>query len=392
MLLFQERKNIISSSEVVKVFFIFLFALFSISSIHFIFVKFSAITLLLFILIYMFLFAALYLNKGKRNFYFPNIQVVLFFFFVACIGKALSRYGYVSGLMQGVSVYSLRGSSASLGGWYSYLAIFFYPSALLIFFLNIRYKFSYLIYFIIYSFILFDVFFLAMRMAPVFVLIFHFIIYLSHNLKSKFIFFKLICVVFLLLCTFSYTTKIKSFDPDGFSWEVHLKNTISTQVVEFNSNFLGYESDLANSYLFLSHYIFHPIGEFSHYLASSELNTNDLRFLKLKEEFCIVVGCDVSNEIRSLDNRYGVYKTGFFVFIFDYGLALGLLFVLTLVALFTCFRALKSHFGFGYFFSLYLLVLTPIENFLFTGLGLLQISCIFIITCTSTLLSRISRR
>ncbi|MCM5509484.1 hypothetical protein [Vibrio sp. SCSIO 43169] len=351
------------------------------------FVDFKTFDFTILMIVYLFPIIALYLFKvGSKPLYFPDVRFVLLVFLISMIGKMASRVGYAQLFFDYSSVYDIRNNAAG-GGWFSYLAIFFYPSCIIIFYLNRIYKFHHLIYFAIFGFLIFDALFLAMRMTPTFVLLFWivFTFDVKKMLKSKLSWFLMIIFVLLIVVIFKETTEMKAFNAEDFDWSVHLQSTISTQIVGISDWVIALDGfEYFKGYVFLSHYLYHSIGEFSTYLAADILNILDLNGQISKNATCSVLGCTLDEDFY----RAGVYKTIYFDFIYDFGVFYAS-FILGTIFLFVFALSLSvKYFSVDIFVFLVIMMLSPIGNFFYGGLGIFQILCISVISLGSFLLSK----
>lgn len=386
MFLYQRKVDIdLQASKVIRQINLFFFGVMLITIWHHLFfVDADILDSIVYGLIYLPICILLLLvSKLNRSFYLPNVKVILFFFVIGCIGKLVSRYQYANALLDVGNVYLVRNmEELGGGGWYSYFAIFFYPSVILLFFCSLKYKFNYILYIAIFGFALFDMLGVAMRMTPVFVLIFAFFIMFS-NTKLKSLIF-LSCILLLsVVWAFKFTTQLKSAYQEDMDWGRHLQNTISTEVVKIDKDILraNYD-DLFYSYVFLSHYAYHPIGELSHYLNSKSINYNEPNLLRLKSQFCVLLKCNFEQEIRTIDSRYGVYKTFHYSMISDFGFAYYIPMYLVIYFLLIIFFFIRRY-SFIHLFLLVILVLSPIENFFYTGMGVVQEMIILFIMVVS---------
>ncbi len=350
------------------------------------FVESSIIDFLVLLIIYLpILIFLCFFVKKNASLTLPNANLVLVFWLIGFFGKAISRFGYLQALISTGNVYLVRNlESLSQGGWYSYLSILFYPALLLMIISNHRYKYSFAFYFVSMAILLLDLVFLSMRMVPVFILFIWFIIFLSRAAYTKIV-IRIITFAIVFIPVFMITTQNKSYDGDELDWNRHLKYTISTEVVKLKQSVIEIDKpNMVGASLFLSHYVYHSIGEFSNYLQSSYLNYSDVSPNRTFNQFCPVLKCSFENEIRYKDRRYGVYKTFHYSLISDFGLVPYLVFLLLLsiivLVFFIYFKYNSVH-----VLILALVILSPIENFLYTGLGLMQFLMIFMMLFVSFL-------
>lgn len=307
-----------------------------------------------------------------RKLRFPDVKLVLLLFGIGLIGKFASRLGYAVAYLEVPSVYELRNlAEVSGGGWYTWLAVLFYPACVLLFYCGLKYKIHPVFYVIALLFLAFDVLVVAMRMTPAFVALFGFL-FLGALFPLRRLLVALLPIMLVLVVVFYHTTEMKLQSQDAINWENFLKATVSTDVAEIDQTILNkIDNGYVYSTVFLANYLFHPVAEFQHYLSSESVNWHTLRLLKLKGEFCVVTGCEVANEISRIDDRYGVYKTLFHSLIFDFGILWASAILLVVgIACYGLFRL--QMYGFVQMFILMIVLLSPIENFIMVGMGLVQ--------------------
>lgn len=332
-----------------------------------------------------FIFITFFL-KDSTYLHLPSTHLILIFWTIGLIGKLTSRYDYIETLIAVRDVYTVRrDETLSQGGWYSYLSIFFYPSFILLLISSIKYKFNTAFYLVSLALLLSDLLLLSMRMVPMFIMFIWSIIYISQTPPRKAILRGLL-LFFIFIPVFMVTTENKSYAGSNMDWGMHLEETISTQVVKFKPEILEAEMhQLGSAALFLSHYLYHSVGEFSNYLRSDYLNHSDINSYRLFNEFSPITSNSYSEKLKEIDPRYGVYKTLYYSLISDFGV-IGFLFLiipsmLLLALLFKCNRYNSLH-----ILILGIILLSPIENFIYTGLGLLQFSITALIVICSFLL------
>lgn len=195
----------------------------------------------------------------------------------------------------------------------------------------------------------------------------------------------MIIFVLLIVVIFKETTEMKAFNAEDFDWSVHLQSTISTQIVGISDWVIALDGfEYFKGYVFLSHYLYHSIGEFSTYLAADILNILDLNGQISKNATCSVLGCTLDEDFY----RAGVYKTIYFDFIYDFGVFYAS-FILGTIFLFVFALSLSvKYFSVDIFVFLVIMMLSPIGNFFYGGLGIFQILCISVISLGSFLLSK----
>lgn len=323
---------------------------------------------------------------------FPDPNWLIFFWFAGIIGKSISRLGYINGLIEFGSVYSVRSmDSFSQGGWYSFLSVFFYPAFMLIIISSIKYKFNIIIYISAFLFLLIDLAFLSMRMVPVYILFIAMIVAFSRVTIFQ-SFKKIVVFIIIFVPLFMVTTQNKSAYGDMLNWNSHLRHTISTEVIPIKEDVLNIDKPpILSAGIFLSHYLYHSIGEFSNYIKSDYLNILELNVLRLKDQFCPILKCDYESQIRSIDKRYGVYKTFHYSMISDFGLACYIV-ISALIFVFILMFFLMKTYSAVHFVLIPVILLSPIENFLYTGLGLIQFGMVIFIVLLSKVFSHVTNK
>ncbi|MDP4491807.1 hypothetical protein [Vibrio sp. AH4] len=335
---------------------------------------------------YFFIKMAINITGNNIDIYSPRIEVVIIILLVATIGKCISRYGYISTWISSGLIDARE--SAGGGGIYSYLSIFFYPAAIL-FLTSAREKIKaidrkiiFFVYTIIFSFLLIDMIFVGTRNVPVFILLLYAI---SWDGRYKISFKLLISMSLLILAflyMFHYTTSQRLIG--DFDWRIHIENTISTQVLSVSPNVL----DIMDSYvsflyplLFLFHYLSHSISELA-FLINNAVGFGESQPAYLIVEFCSVSLCDKSYyESLILENniRSGVYQTLFASLFYDHGVIKSIIIVALLSFINTMAVIFLKKISVINYIFLIIVALSPIENYLYGGLGLIQISLIYVI-------------
>ncbi|WP_154140336.1 hypothetical protein [Photobacterium damselae] len=318
------------------------------------------------------------------------MKVIFFVFFIALIGKVFSRYGYVinwfnSGLLDA------RTESGG-GGLYSYFAIFFYPAVILFFSSSRKNKMQYssklisFVYIMSFSFLFVDMAFVGTRNVPFFMLLVYFIFRDSkYKIKFNTILYSIVIITFILVM-FDYSTSQRLIG--DFSWRIHLENTISTQVLSIKPSVLDFVDTYCSfiyPLVFLLHYLSHSIAELAYlynHVSGFELN----KPIYLISEFCTVGLCNkqyYEDLILSSNIRAGVYQTLYASLFFDFGVYKGLLVIIALSFVNIISIIMFKRLSVVNFIFLLIIVLSPIENYLYGGLGLIQIMMVYILYLAS---------
>lgn len=284
-------------------------------------------------------------------------------------------------------LYATRHSEELLGrgGWTSAINVFFYPSAILLAFCTLPRR----VYALLMSGVLImcavDFIFIGTRNAPMFVLMLH-VLAMPFRLGRRNI-LKAGLAVVLVTAIFNYSTVHRTQDSalGTFDWLTLFESTISTQVLTLNRATVEpiYESVPAlMPAIFLSHYVSHPVAELNYFAGrSDQIALGGL--YGIKDQFCAVGVCNREESqyaMEAVNDRSGVYQTMWAGLLRDFGwLGAAGLFLLCLVAVYGVQRMAPRRLGVGVILVAQLIALSSIENYLFNGLGLVQILCIFVV-------------
>lgn len=284
-------------------------------------------------------------------------------------------------------LYATRHSEELLGrgGWTSAINVLFYPSAILLAFCTLPRR----VYALLMSGVLImcavDFIFIGTRNAPMFVLMLH-MLALPLRLRRRNI-LKAGLAVVLVTAIFNYSTVHRTQDSalGTFDWLTLFENTISTQVLTLNRTAVEpiYEAAPAlMPAIFLSHYVSHPVAELNYFVARSDQIALG-GFYGIKDQFCAVGLCNRENsqhDMETVNSRSGVYQTMWASLVMDFGwLGAAGVFSFCLAGLYGMQRMRRRRLGLEVVLAAQIIALGPIENYLFNGLGLVQILCVFIV-------------
>lgn len=271
------------------------------------------------------------------------------------------------------------------GGWYSYGSIFFYPLSILLAFSTLpRTVYRWLLFF---TLMLCSIDFIALgtRNAPVFVLIFH-LLSVSFRFKRKYA-PRIIAVLAIFVAIFNYSTVNRSLESAGgsFDWLVLFEFTGSTQVLKINNNIVR---PIASSVpalmpvIFLSHYVTHPIAELNYFVSLSDhLPLGGL--YQLHDQFCVIGFCNRDDSqwlMEKVNPRFGVYQTIWASLILDFGWFGSSFLVIVIIAIMYAIQRLRPRqLGIGTIVFAQMIMLSPIENYFYNALGLVQTMCIILV-------------
>lgn len=306
-----------------------------------------------------------------------SVQALYITFAISFIGKLISRFYYLEGLLDGETPWEIRKSgSYGLGGVYSYFAIFFYPAFIVICFCPTIKKIPKIVWLLTLCIIFFDSAVLGMRNAAIYVLIFAFVF----RFKSRLGLPALIGVAILFLIFFKHTTELKNWAGPDMSWEVHLNHTVSSFYMQRTDLFGSVKNEFLLALIFLLQYLVHPIFELFHAIQENRL-IDGLPLLYFRDQICVPLGCDYSDLISAGDSRYGVYKTAVYSFSRDFGPLVLPLFLG--VFLYLCSFGRRRQNGLFYYWLIVVWILGVIENYVYGGLGLIQNMLIFVVLTIS---------
>jgi len=292
--------------------------------------------------------------------------------------------------------YTRSNPDLGTGSWATYLSVWFYPALIILFFLPISKK----VYFTSVAFMIIVVFvefiFVGTRGGPILILLFF--LFSKRKLYTKLFLSKVFLFLILFVIIFSYSTinRTQASSLGTFSWKQTLETTISTEIVSFKANVLEYvdkEMKILFPFIFLTHYISHSIGELEYlYSISNNISTGGAN--KFMEELCTIGICDKSYYFeRAADNnsRTGVYSTIYSSFIYDFGPILGVFILFFLIILNMIKIILSKTIGPLSISLIVILAVSSIENYFYTGLGLIQFILVYVIYVFTYTINSISK-
>ncbi|WP_186338592.1 hypothetical protein [Chromobacterium vaccinii] len=144
--------------------------------------------------------------------------------------------------------------------------------------------------------------------------------------------------------------------------------------------------------IFLFHYLTHSIAEVANVVSNSDtLQLGHAYYLI--DQLCGVGLCsrgDSALAIELANPRSGIYQTAWGSLIYDFGFAGAAFIWILLVSLITFFQSLQHYqVGPSVFVAAAIITLSPIENFLYNGLGLVQVFALFLMYFFVRLLGRV---
>ena len=311
--------------------------------------------------------------------------------------KVTSRIPYIMSWLAGGLYATRTNMELGVSGGASYFNIFFYPLAILLAFTILPKRAYFIALSCVILMCLMDFVFIGTRNAPVFVLLFHFLsapVNYKPTLKSTGI---LLLIVISFISIFSYSTINRSYDSiEGtFDWLTIFENTGSAQVLVINrvtTAPLYVHAPAILPAIFLSHYVSHSIGELAHLMSiSAELEFGKLPYL-MDQFGAIGIGSrqDTDWAIESTNPRAGVYQTIFASLFFDFGVAGTILIWLFLLISLSFWQLVRpNQLSLCAILVSVVIALGPIENYLYNGLGLIQVLTLFLALFITQILGRL---
>jgi hypothetical protein len=320
--------------------------------------------------------------KTYVELYWRPLAILLLITFLV---KLYSRSPYILSWMITGLYETRKNENIGVGGLISYINIFFYPLSILLAFVKTpKLVYRWLMMCIIFMCCI-DFMILGTRNAPLFVLAFHLFSYPHRLYRKNFIFLMGLVCVFVAI--FSYTTVNRTQESQlgTFDWLVIFEFTGSTENLKINTNIskmLNENAPIFFPVIFLTHYVTHSIAE----IALLVSNSADLSIgggYYLTDQFCAVGICDRITSLAEIENvnpRAGIYQTVWGSLIFDFGL-IGAITVWVLLILVMIIWQIYTGARLSPFTVLVaiLVALSPIENYLYNGLGLVQIIMMFVV-------------
>jgi Ca2+/Na+ antiporter len=304
---------------------------------------------------------------------------------VALVFKLSSRLPYIQSWFADGLLATRQNEELGSGGWTSAFSIFFYPLAILLAFCTMPRNIYRRLMFGVLVVCAIDLVFLGTRNAPMFVLTFH---ALTFPLKLRARFLPLIgAALALFVALFSYSTANRAAESaDGtFDWLVLFEFTASAEVLKIDRNTVAPVAQWAPGLLpaiFLSHYLTHSIAELNEFVGLTEkLPRGGLYYFR--DQLCVIGLCnreDSLAKIESINPRPGVYQTMWASLILDFGWTGAFaLFTLAIAITYAAQRQRRDELGMGVVLLTQMIMLSPIENYFYNGLGLAQTLCILVV-------------
>ena len=319
---------------------------------------------------------------------FPSIpwRPLLVVLLVSAGIKFSSRMPYISTwLAEGLQSTRMTADENLVdSGAASFVNIFFYPLAILAAFTSMPWRIYALMLATLVVLSLVDLVFIGTRNAPAFVLLFHVLLVPARFLAKQFAVIGAISVAFVAM--FNYSTVNRTLDSvtDSFDWLVLFEFTRSTEVLPLNRPLvesLAQSTPILLPVVFLSQYLSHSVAEVAYLVEQgSRLQTGEAHHLVY--QLCATRMCSQADALEGIERtnpRAGAYQTIWGSLILDFGI-LGAILSWTLAMALLVLRQLMypRTLTFGVALASQFIVLGSIENYVYNGLGLVQIACIFI--------------
>lgn len=311
------------------------------------------------------------------------LSALLIFSFIF---KISSRVPYIQNWLVEGLLANRNNAELGIGGWYTYGSVFFYPLSILLAFCTMPRRIYHFLLIGVLSICLIDFIAIGTRNAPVFVLLFYLLTINSRFNNGRFILSSfVISTAFILIFNYSTINRTHASVEGSFEWMELLRFTNSTEVLRINNRNVSPISEsipVLMPVIFLSHYLTHPISELNYFLKISD-KLSLAGFYGVKDQFCVIGVCDrdeSQQEIEKSNPRAGVYQTIWTSLILDFGWV-GAFFVWTLTIAFLYFIQTfeRNHLGIGLIIFTQIIMVSPIENYLYNGLGFVQFSFIILV-------------
>ena len=311
--------------------------------------------------------------KGSKNWRLQRFEskIFIFLFFLSAASTFFfSRFEYItSTINQGLEATRLD-ESLGAGGWYSPLNSMFYPLALLsVFYKKNRWEYHAFFFFTLLICAI-DLLFIGTRNSVFFVLFFRFL-FSESNSKKKYnirYYLYLVIISLFLFFAFEYTTRERSgfegLPVEYWMWKSVNSEAMASSVV--NVDVYNYFGDISYFFLvffYICSYISHSVPEFLVFIENFNNWLGSLAHLRLYfSAFTFQDTSYLNDYVATLRYHSGYYQTLYASLIVDFGLYI----------FFLPFAAVLMYGRKKYLvLKIYLvpvLILSPIENYLYTGL------------------------
>ena len=329
------------------------------------------------------------LRHSARNcnaYIFIPWKILTILLLIALVFKISSRVPYIQS-WQAEGLLSTRNNpELGNGGWYTYGSIFFYPLSILLALCSMPRLMFRLSLIGVLAICFIDYIVIGTRNVPTFVLVFYFLTTpIQFNFKRALLVGSVLAISFITIFNYSTINRLHASVNSSFNWIVLMKYTVSAEVLEFDEEFtasIHKSMPILMPTIFLAHYLTHPISELNYFIDKSE-SLRLAGFYGIKDQLCVIGACDrvkSQKEIERSNPRAGVYQTIWTSLILDFGWIGGVfIYVTTVLMLYGMQRTRPRQLGFSLVIFNQIIMLSPIENYLYNGLGFVQILLPFFI-------------
>lgn len=319
--------------------------------------------------------------KGFAALPWRPLAVLLLITFAA---KLYSRAPYISAWLTDGLWAARNTEDLGTGGGGSFINIFFYPLAILLSLCVVPSKIYVKLMVCVAAMCLVDFVVLGTRNAPLFVLLFH-MLASPWRLNKKVVALVLgLLLAFIAVFSYSTVNRTQESQLGTFDWIDLFEFTGSTENLKIRRDVaepIALHAPPLLPTIFLTHYVSHSIAELSVLVAQSdELKLGGAYYLT--DQFCVVGVCsraDSLGAIEAANPRAGTYQTIWGSLLFDFGFAAAALaWVFVVAVVYGWQRMHRRALSPAVVVGSMVVALAPIENYLYNGLGLVQILTMFI--------------
>ncbi len=304
---------------------------------------------------------------------------------IAFVFKMSSRMPYIQSWLSEGLLATRHNTELGKGGWYTYGSMFFYPLSILLAFCTMPRSVYRILLLGVLAICSIDFIAMGTRNAPMFVMMFY-LLSMNFQFQIKRALSMSVVLAIIFTTIFNYSTVNRSYasGEGNFDWQEFLKFTNSTEVLKIDSEIVALFSKSTPNLsptIFLSHYLAHPISELNYFIdLSDRLPLGGM--YGVRDQICVVGTCDRAEsqwEIESTNPRAGVYQTIWVSLILDFGWGGAIfIFALTVAMLYGIQRIQRYQLGISLVIFTQLIMLSPIENYLYNGLGLIHLILTFV--------------
>jgi hypothetical protein len=321
----------------------------------------------------------LIVRKIDENTVWPNWNHRLFaiFFLISYSAVMLfSRVPYIQSYLE-YGLYATRiNEEVGGGGIYSIFTVLFYPLCIILAFIDLPRRQYYVYALLMLTVIAVDFIVIGTRNAPIFVLVFHFLMYRGRFTSFRNIILFCSCLIIFVIL-FDYQSRNRSLDPGtvGWNWAENLRYTWLMEHLPISENVIR-TLELHLPYLlpvvFIMHYISHSIAAFT-LLVSNGIFGFIGSPAYFYDQMCIAFKCNreyTAAWIHELNPDAGMYQTLYSSLLFDLGwIGLAMVMMILIYYYLSRFNKVRTFPA----LSIYLLIIfatSSVENYIYNGLGI----------------------